>query len=683
MSSSQARAAMRAGSRPSAIPWTLFAYLAIGLLALLPRVLDLGTFVTEDEANFWIPRSSIFLNALRTGDFAATAVTDHPGVTTMWLGSAGILLRRALFALGLLHTDAYPIVLTLFRLPVVVTHVVAILLGYALMRRLLPAATALLAALLWAFDPFVIAYSKLLHVDALAATFATLSVLAACCYWHHTLRRRWLVLSAVCAGLSILSKSPGIALFPTVGGIALAARWRAPSSPWHLGSALRAAAVWGLICSATIFALWPALWVSPIQAYTQIRIGVAVEARAPHALGNFFLGHVFLGHSGTAPGWLFYPVTLALRLTPWTLFGVLVLPLVWWRLRPRTRHDVAALALYVVLFTLAMSLFPKKFNRYLVPVFPALDILAAVGLVWAAEGLGGLGQRLSRRRAVGKYGATGLQATLVVAALLNVAYWHPYEIAAFNQLLGGARAGAATFMVGWGEGFEQVAAWLNQQPDITRVRVASPIVQPLQPYLRPGAQAIVSGTLPDQVGYVVEYVRFVQGTPPSPPFDQFYGRATPLQVIRIHGVDYAWIYQAPPAVARLLPAQFGPTIRLRGYRQRDPLTRGQPFRVALEWEPQQTLPASDMLFVHLLGPDGRRYAQVDLPYAGQDWQRGRYWLTELPLALPADAPAGTYRLVMGIYDPATGQRLHATAAAVAAPALDGPDALLLGEPTLK
>ena len=61
---------------------------------------------------------------------------------------------------------------------------------------------AILAVLFWAADPFMIGYSRVLHVDALAGTFLTLSLLAACLHWHHDARRRWLVLSGVCAGLA-------------------------------------------------------------------------------------------------------------------------------------------------------------------------------------------------------------------------------------------------------------------------------------------------------------------------------------------------------------------------------------------------------------------------------------------------------------------------------------------------
>src|SRR5204863_2434208 len=148
----QPAAAARAVAHSRDHVWALCGYLLIGLAALLPRVLALGLFITDDEANFWLMRSDIFLKAIRTGDFAATAITAHPGVTTMWLGAAGIVLRRALLDWGILRSDAFPVVLMLMRLPAALVHVAVVVLGYSLLRRMFPPriypALALLAALL-------------------------------------------------------------------------------------------------------------------------------------------------------------------------------------------------------------------------------------------------------------------------------------------------------------------------------------------------------------------------------------------------------------------------------------------------------------------------------------------------------------------------------------------------------
>ena len=242
----QEGAAIRAASRPRVDTWALASYIVIGLVALAPRVLALGLFITDDEANFWLTRSDIFLKAIRTGDYAATAITAHPGVTTMWLGAAGIVLRRALLGWGILHSDAFPIVLACMRLPAALVHVLVVLLGYHLLRRMFPPraypALAGLAALLWATDPFVIGYSRLLHTDALAGSFMSLGMLAACVYFNHDRRWRWLILSGVAAGLAFLSKSPALALAPAVGLAAfLATKDQRPKTkdetkvvPWSL-----------------------------------------------------------------------------------------------------------------------------------------------------------------------------------------------------------------------------------------------------------------------------------------------------------------------------------------------------------------------------------------------------------------------------------------------------------------
>ena len=679
-------------------------YLAVGVSALLPRALDLGGFLTVDEANFWLDRSAAFLDALRRGDWAATAISTHPGVTTMWLGGAGLLLREALVDPGLLPGD-FATSLALMRLPGAIVHAAAVVVGYGMLRRLLPHTAALLAGLLWAADPFVVAYSRLLHVDALAGTFMTLSVLAALGGVHngkltmHTSEQRqsprvlhvaW-CFSGVFGGLALLSKSPSLVLLPVIGIIALVTpvltaqrTWRSRERLWRAafsvpGGAANAfgvqryavcgvrCACWALAAALTAFALWPALWVDPLGALAWLRTGVEAEGAQPHMLGNFFLGR-----QDDAPGPLFYPVALALRLTPVSLLGLLLLPLGARRMRPEHLRALALLALFVLLLVAGLSVFPKKFNRYIVPAFPALDILAAVGLCAAAGWAAGRTRAWVTHAAVAAVGAL---------ACLNIAAWHPFTIAAFNQALGGAPAGARTFAVGWGEGMEQAAAWLNKQPDITGVSVVSriPVVQ--APYMRRGAYARtpVAGALPEGAGYVVVYISQVQRGLPSPPFDRFYARATPLHTVRIHSVEYAWVYQVPPDVAEPRPAVFGEGIALRGFTWLAPPHRGEPARLALHWQAHAAAPLDYVLFAHVIGPDGQRAGQADLPLATSTWLPGSYPATELPLALPADAPAGMYRVVVGLYSPADGRRLPLATALPLDPALSGADALPLAE----
>ena len=42
---------------------------------------------------------------------------------------------------------------------------------------------------------------------------------------------------------------------------------------------------------------------------------------------------------------------------------------------------------------------------------------------------------------------------------------YPYYLTYFNPLSGGNRSAPQVLLVGWGEGLEKAADWLNQQPD--------------------------------------------------------------------------------------------------------------------------------------------------------------------------------------------------------------------------
>src|SRR5262249_32091892 len=158
----------------------------------------------------------------------------------------------------------------------------------------------------------------------LAGTFITVSLLAACVYWFHKRQPGFLILSAVSAGLALLSKSPALVLPPLVGLIALAAtfqpddgpfdyaqgrRWtmddggRRSSTVHRLWSIVPPIGAWAAICLLTAVALWPALWAGPLRAIEQIRVGVMAEGAEPHMQGNFFLGH-----ADDSPGLLFYPL---------------------------------------------------------------------------------------------------------------------------------------------------------------------------------------------------------------------------------------------------------------------------------------------------------------------------------------------------------------------------------------
>ncbi|MCE5257983.1 MAG: hypothetical protein LLG44_02860, partial [Chloroflexi bacterium] len=131
-----------------------------------------------------------------------------------------------------------------------------------------------------------------------------------------------------------------------------------------------------------------------------------------------------------------------------------------------------------------------------------------------------------------------------------------------------------------------------------------------------------------------------------------------------------------PAVSASTAAAFGELAELIGYDAPAAVQAGQPFSITLYWRALGETERGYKVFVHLLDAEGRSVVGHDAEPS--NWQRpttswavGEYVADEHVLALPADLPAGSYRIEVGIYDGASGERL---------PLADGSDRLILPQP---
>ena len=228
--------------------------------------------------------------------------------------------------------------------------------------------------------------------------------------------------------------------------------------------AARDIVIWGLVAVAVYVLAWPVMWVNrgTVKQVLDKAIGYAEEGHKP--------GSYFFGKPVHDPGWLFYPVTLVFRLSPLALVGLIAGGV--WVARPRRkagqRFRVAALLTYSVLYLILMNMGAKKLDRYVLPVMPALDIVAAMGLLWVVEA--------AWRRLRGSVSRLRpdlvLSVTVVVVQIVLVAPHYPYYLTLYNPLLGGIRQAVRTFPVGWGEGYELAAAYLNSKPGAEQFQVA-------------------------------------------------------------------------------------------------------------------------------------------------------------------------------------------------------------------
>ena len=582
-------------------------------LSLALRLHALDVFLSGDETK-WICRGINFHTALARGDLKGTYQSEHPGVVTMWIGTLAVPLSQADEWVDLCaQTGGSKLTrvqdhAALARLPSLIfqarrTLAIVTWLGIVgiwwLSRRLFDEQTALLAAVFIALDPFYLALSRVLHLDALLTTFMTLSVLSLLVYLRGGRQRRYLTMSAVAGGLAIANKSPGLFLIPWIGLLLLAFAWLGTEGQRREGvcEALKIAVLWGLIALGVVVLLWPTLWTDPLSALGQVFGEALSYAEEPHGQSNFFWGQI-----RPDPGPAFYPVAWAFRTTPWVMLGLLLLALPRWRsrevsvqtsevlvenpaaldyqrglevrnlaigaetsevfrswserLRREKRPILLVLGGFVLLYAAFMTLGAKKFDRYLLPVFPFVDLLAAAG--WAEL----LRRWLEMVEVRWQWWLPPLLAlVLVMAQVATLWPRRPYYFSYYNPLLGGARTAQRVLLVGWGEGMERAARYINHKPNAEQFHINTAHISQFAPFFQGHTSSARELDLAES-DYYVFYINTIQRLRESAygganaqslitddqlqrlqeVLNRFYRQVEPEKVISVHGIDYVWIY---------------------------------------------------------------------------------------------------------------------------------------------
>ncbi len=660
--------------------------LVVLLAALLPRVLGLNCFLTADEddqlgfaANFFI--------AVLAGDWKRAVLLGYPGVPTMALGGLGLAVRYWLHTWGvaplpavgptmaatLRQAASYPLAyIQAARLPMAVVASLAVLGMYLLMRRLVGERIALLAALFIAFDPFFLANSRILHVDAPLAYFMFLSFLAFLLYMREG-RWRWLALSGVVGALAVLSKTAGAILVPilVVAGFIYALQpgdnsMRPAAQPRRMPPGWRrfivALLAWGAVAAVAFYALWPSMWANPGRAiYWIIRNAVNVAGEAHPTSG------VFWGPIGADQSPFYYLISLPFHLAPLVLIGMLAGVVVTWRLRPY-RLVLLALWAYTILFTVAVSLVERRGDRYLLPAYLALDLLAAVVLyhfgAWINRQVGKiLKAPTAIRRA--QYVLAGLA---LLAILLPALATYPYYFTYLNPLAGGGYTAPRLINIGWGEGLDQAADYLNQLPGISDKTVAAWYSAQFAPFFK-GRTIDLSNNQPAMTAdYTVIYINQLQRNFPSQELLAYFKDRQPIYTVRLGGVDYAWVYpgpivgtEPPSDVTHPVGAVLGGTVSLIGYDLPVPsIAADDSLPITLYWNVLSSIPEEDNVYVRLVDDKGNVWGQADrLPLGGmwrtKHWRVGAYIRDEYRLLLRPGTPPATYHLDIGMYSFATGK----------------------------
>jgi hypothetical protein len=672
-------------------PWLVS--LVLFLVAFAPRAVAAGAYVTVDEEH-WVSRSVDFVYGLLHGDLAVVP-SVHPGVTALW-GFGALLFARFYLAgdvsplLQMRAEGAYdmPGLLPTAAMFTVLVASVTVVASFLLLRRLLGSKTALLAALFVALDPILLAHSRRVHLDAILTSVMFLSAVALLSYAGQpsTLSpRRYLVVSGIFAGLALLTKVASVYLIP-FAMLVLVMRWLIPAAGRQVDRAglwreAKGFLLWLVVALLVFVALWPAMWVSPGFALGELVRGVSWALENPHgapgATGavpmQFFMGEVV-----DDPGIGYYPLVSLFRLSPIVFLALpagIAVAILGLRKRVRQRSMPLVLVLgiaYVVFFVTMMSLGTKKLESYILPVFPMVDTLAAMGLMavlrWLARPgwAGGESEQPSNVRPV--------PYALSIAGIIGVSVlWlrlQPYYSSYFNPLLGGIQTASRIFAFGGGEGLDMAADYLNQKEGAESLVVSTPYDQAVFAYYFDGIAEpprrkhwTGSWLVSD---YVIGYRSYWQRNIPSIEAVEYLETLEPEYVARINGVDYARVYQVPPLVtsstvqvSRATEANLEDQVTLLGYDLRtDQVESGGAIEVTLYWQRLQPLQSDYSISLRLINGVYDAWGTQD---SGPLWgmMPTSLWDEEMVIAdvhrLPVlpGTPPGTYLIEVGMYDSTT------------------------------
>lgn len=494
--------------------------------------------------------------------------------------------------------------LTRMRMAMAIFLTIVILGIIVLLWKWLGWKIALVAAVFLAFDPTYLAESRKLHTDAPAASLITLTIISMIIHLEYSKRRFHLFLSGISFGLACLAKSSSIILAIYIPLLVLFYRlWnegdKRSTRQQCLSSSLYTLLAWGGSAGLAFIGFWPAMWVAefsfgPLTVPTAVFLlpsfgaatvwsarrntadyvrpvelmillcfvciaclGVIINLEpiwssihgamtTPHDFPQMYLGQVVYD-----PDWTYYTIMVTIYCTPLVLvlaFSGLLSNITQ---RNNVKHQghiriIIALWAFVVIEIMCLSIVEKKLSRYVLPVYPVLDILAAVSLEALIVRFSARLPLHNRKGALAKFMQrlvfviTSVMIIIGIHHLYTTVSLHPYYASYYNPLWRIFDIKKVT-TVGRGVGIDKAASYLAQQKNSDNLIIRTSEVGRLylSKYFQGTLLPLDDSKFTHLVDYDVVYIRDIQlGLN-----EVFYENRSPVKTIRANGEDYVYIFK--------------------------------------------------------------------------------------------------------------------------------------------
>ncbi|AOY80540.1 hypothetical protein BJP36_12045 [Moorena producens JHB] len=390
----------------------------------------------------------------------------------------------------------------------------------------------------------------------------------------------------------------------------------------------------------------------------------------------------FWGQVTDSPGLIFYPLALAYRLSPTLQVGLLtcLAALLIPRLRQHRAKipELVALTLIPISVLVIVSVIDRKYDRYIMIIWPELALLAGAGWrtigAWVKYWGTPLWSRGSDRWRTIRGVKTAL--TLALAQIIFLVPHYPYYLTYYNPLLGGSRVAKNLLMMGQGEGLDQAAQWLNQSPNAREMKVSVWYSSAFAPYFQGESKGICRNKCPEPrrwtvANRVVFYINQIQRMFPESEMLDYFLVQQPLYTVQLHGVDYVQVYPGPVPLPEDLEhiqvplfLSFGEQVRLLGYDlNTSKLKPDDKLLVTFYWEFIEPVPPNFALNMSLSNEDGNTFnsSQASLLNGYLPLARiapGTIIRDVRKLTITPKTSPGFYRLEVGWFSPNKKQALQ-------------------------
>ena len=523
--------------------------LVIFTVALIPRILNADLFINPDAADFWFERTENFYRALDDLNFSETFQTGHPGVTLMWFSGASMLLKNYFSgASDIFDFSNKSNLLFAAKLPIILVTSLTVSLIYLLIKELFNnRRIALLCVFFVLIDPFYLAQSRFFQMDALLSSFIILSILTIHLFFNAT-KRKYIYLSALFTALALLTKQPALILIPYFFILFLIAQHQNFSQwifkylsyfdlkSWGIlkEKYVKYFLVWLIVAIVFFVMFWPAIWVGNFDILERFPIRGIL---AKHKLN--------LNESSLFVEMLFYPLILLTRITLPVLisFVIGIIFLLKNIFNKYTKDFIFKLLLFIFLWLFLFSISMKKAEtgRYILPVFVSIDIIAGITLFVFLNKIKSCFWDRARRYFV--YILVGIIFVVQTGIVFSYyPYYSAYRNFLFEPLANSPLKISTALVLGWGEGLDEAARWLNQKENSQDLIVASWFCNVVKTFFD---GYVISLDWWERSDYVVLYYsQIYSGWYPELLDKTIYNEnITPVYVVKIKNRPYAWIYK--------------------------------------------------------------------------------------------------------------------------------------------